>query len=174
MASTTTIRVQFGTPTGGPNGDAQPAFLSASLDSRETGLNGGKTSFKPGDMAVILIYKSTNVTLEQPIASAGSISLGSQVEVDITEDLTFLGELKTNLQIPPTGAITGKWLGRSLGSISASGTGEVTASGGDSSKVGVFRATYKGTATVCTLVSPVDIEGATDFAIGVLIVGNVS
>ncbi len=59
-----TIRVQFGNPdgSGGPGGSGASGHLSAEVDTRAAGLNGGRSSFSPGETVYILIYKSDNVS----------------------------------------------------------------------------------------------------------------
>ena len=52
--STATIRVSFGDGSSSVPG----AHLSAEVDSRPTGLNGGKTSFQPGDSCWFLVFIS--------------------------------------------------------------------------------------------------------------------
>ena len=63
-----TIRVQFGNP----DGSEAAGHLSAEIDTRPGGLNGGRTSFNPGETAYILVYKSDNVSITDTICSAGS------------------------------------------------------------------------------------------------------
>lgn len=53
-----TVRVQFGDPDGTTTG-----HLSAEIDARTDGLNGGKTAFTPGETVYLLVYASANVTV---------------------------------------------------------------------------------------------------------------
>jgi hypothetical protein len=49
-----TIRVQFGNPDGSNGSDAS-GHLSAEVDTRPSGLNGGRSSFSPGETVYILV-----------------------------------------------------------------------------------------------------------------------
>lgn len=80
-----TIRVQFGNP----DGSAAEGQLSAEIDTRPGGLNGGRSSFSPGETAYILVYKSDNVSITDTICSAGSLSAQGSAVVTVTEELMF-------------------------------------------------------------------------------------
>ena len=78
-----TIRVQFGTA----SGDNAPGHLSAEVDSRPTGLNGGKTGFAPGETAYILVFASDNVSISETICSAGSLTAQGTTLVTVTDEI---------------------------------------------------------------------------------------
>ena len=80
-----TIRVQFGNP----DGSGSDGHLSAEVDTRPDGLNGGRSSFSPGETAYILVYKSDNVSITDTICSAGSLSAQGSAVVTVTEELMF-------------------------------------------------------------------------------------
>ena len=169
MSQDTTIVVQFGTGTA--DAAAAGAHLSAEIDRRENGLNGGKTSFAPGDTVHFLVYKSSNVTLENPVASAGSVAFTGSTNVEQTQDLIFANSNEARLRVPPVGGVTStQWLGNNLGGITINGTQATAANKG----VGVARVTYTATATTGTITSPGTLDGLNDFSIVVLIVGNVT
>jgi hypothetical protein len=70
-------------------------YLSAEIDTREEGPNEGKTSFSPGDTVWFLVYKGESVDLVSAEASAGSASLGEEIEVAKSEDVVFDGSAST-------------------------------------------------------------------------------
>ena len=80
-----TIRVQFGNP----DGSGSDGHLSAEVDTRPDGLNGGRSSFSPGETAYILVYKSDNVSITDTICSAGSLSSQGTAVVSVTEEIMF-------------------------------------------------------------------------------------
>jgi hypothetical protein len=47
--------------------------MVAEVDSREDGLNHGRSIFMPGDDVYILLYVSSNVTLKTPVVSHGTL-----------------------------------------------------------------------------------------------------
>lgn len=164
-----TITVKFGNANGG--GDAV-GHLSAEIDTRPTGLNGGNSSFDPGTNVAILIYKTDNVAITQTDCSAGSLSMGEQETVTIAEDVTFMDEQETSLPVPATSTPSIEWFGRSLGAITLK-SDKMTLRA-ESKGVAVGRVTYQATASVLRLQSPDSINGSTDFSIAVLIAGTAS
>ena len=54
-----TLRATFGNP----DGSDAAGHLSAEIDTRPTGLNGGRNAFNPGETVYILVYKTDNVTI---------------------------------------------------------------------------------------------------------------
>ena len=117
MATNSSIVVSFGNQSAAAT--AANAHLSAQIDSRPTGLNGGNTSFNPGDTCWILIFMSDNVALDgDPVLSAGTLGGGQLVTgISITEQLTFANVNTASLSVPSTGITSSKWLGRSLGTL---------------------------------------------------------
>jgi hypothetical protein len=169
----TTIVVQFGTDTSADA--AANAHLSAEIDSREDGLNGGNTRFAPGDTAYFLVYKSDNVTLSSPISSAGTVSFNGTTSVPKEEEVVFAGTNEARLRVPAAGGLSNvKWLGNTLGNLSVNGATGITASEGGEGKAGVAKLTYTANATIGALSSPASIDGETDFSIVALIIGNVA
>ena len=167
----TTIVVQFGSPQ--RDGQSAAAHLSAEIDSRPDGLNGGKTSFLPGDRVGILVFKTPNVAVSAIECSSGSISTGGNVTVTRSEELTFANSDTANLSVPASGALSTRWMGRSLGTLSVAGD-EPTAVRASSRGIGVARVSFPAQADSYWLNSPATIDGLTDFSIVVVIVGEVS
>lgn len=167
MSVTANITVSFGAETGaGVDG-----HLSAEIDDREDGLNGGDTSFAPGDTAYFLVFKSANVTYDAPVCSAGSIQTASAGSVEREEELTFADTDTATLQVPCTGSLSVLWLGRSLGSLTLIDPMTVKAS---AKGVAVAKVTYSATADAFGLTSPSSLNGLTDFSILVFILGHIA
>jgi|PlaIllAssembly_1097288.scaffolds.fasta_scaffold00090_8 hypothetical protein len=144
---TTSIVVQFST------GAAAQGLLLVEVDDRDPaagGLNGGKTSFAPGDPVNLLLYKTANVTLNAAIVSLGSIAAGTSVTVAKEEDVIFAGEVETTTKYPVSGGFSYTWVGASLGTISLVGenTLRVPEPAAGSYAVGVAKVKYNATATV--------------------------
>ena len=161
-----TIRVQFGNP----DGSEAAGHLTAEIDTRPGGLNGGRTSFNPGETAYILVYKSDNVSITDTICSAGSLRSQGTAVVSVTEEIMFEDADTANLGKPARNALSQTvWYGRSLGSLSLQSdkvTVKAAAKG-----VGVAKVTYDALARVYALSSPSTLNGETDFSILALIKG---
>jgi len=113
MAVTANITVSFGTDSGTGDG-----HLSAEVDGRDDGLNGGETSFEPGDTAYFLVYRSDNVSIDSVECSAGSITSASAGLVTKEQDLSFAGTDSATLSVPASSITSTTWLGKTLGSLS--------------------------------------------------------
>lgn len=164
-----TIRVQFGSATGGePQG-----HLSAEIDSRPNGLNGGKTSFAPGESVYVLVYKTSNVSITETACSAGSFSSSGSATVTVEDEITFDGEDTASLSKPASSrSVSTEWMGRSLGSLSVQ-SDKMTVKAG-SKGVAVAKVSYSASALVYRLSSPSSINGTTDFSVVALIKGTAS
>lgn len=113
---TTTIVVQF---KGGGLDDA--GRIQAELDStREGNLNGGKTTFGPGDSVHILVYKSTGIVVSLPTTSVDTIQ-GTAVTkegegtLEVEETLRFVNQRDATARFPIQSLDSFKWVGNSLG-----------------------------------------------------------
>ena len=102
---TTSIVIQF------TQGD-EDAILTAQVDSREDGRNGGNTNFFPGQVVYYLITKTDNVRVTKQTASAGYISFVENSIEDVEEFLTFANESEASTSNPIYGSYSTKWLGR--------------------------------------------------------------
>lgn len=164
-----TIRVQFGNPDAA---SAANAHLSAEIDSREDGLNGGKTSFAPGEPVYILVYKTDNVNITQAACSAGSLTAINTVTVEVEEDVMFDDADTGSLGRPATHGIASTvWIGRSLGGLSVQA--DMTTVKAGQKGIAVARVQYTTRALVYKLSSPTTINGLTDFSILAVIQGEV-
>ena len=163
-----TIRVQFGSPDGQ---GASEGHLSAEVDARPDGLNGGKTSFSPGETVYLLVYRSDNVSITETICSAGSLSAQGTVTVTVTDELMFEETDSASLSVPARAGLTASvWYGRSLGSLTLQSdkvTVKTQAKG-----VGVAKVSYEALAQIYALASPASLNGETDFSILALIKGS--
>jgi len=163
-----TIRVQFGSPDGQGTSEGH---LSAEVDARPQGLNGGKTSFSPGETVFILVYKSDNVSITETICSAGSLSAQGTATVTVTDELMFEETDAASLSVPARAGIgTSVWYGRSLGNLMLQAD-KVTVKSAVKG-VGVAKITYEAQAEVYALASPAALNGETDFSILALIKGS--
>lgn len=164
-----TIRVQFGNA----SGDNAPGHLSAEVDSRPTGLNGGKTGFAPGETAFILVYASDNVSISETICSAGSLTAQGTTLVTVTDEVMFEDSDAASLSKPANGSLASTtWYGRSLGSLTLMGDKSTVKS--SVKGVGVAKVSYEARALVYALASPATLNGETDFSILALIKGAAS
>lgn len=167
MTVTANITVSFGDGADGSSG-----HLSAEIDRRPDGLNGGKTSFAPGDTAHFLVYKSANVRHDAPVASAGTINRGgSGISVTKEDDIQFADTDTASLSIPVDSISSVTWLGRSLGSLTLTDPTTVKAS---AKGVAVARVRYVAKADAWSLSSPSTLAGLTDFSILVFILGHLA
>jgi len=166
---TTSIVVQF------TQADGTSGTLVMEVDDRATadgGLNGGKTSFMPGDTVWLLRYKSSNVVLDAQETSLGSLAEGAAVVVSKTEDVTFAGETEASVRYPITSGFTYTWVGKDNGTISVIGetTLRIPEPAAGSYAVGIAKVTYNTTATVVTLTH--SDPGLPDYGIVVFVAGH--
>lgn len=167
MPVTANITVSFG-----DGADASSGHLSAEVDSRPDGLNEGRTSFSPGDTAHFLVYKSSNVSYNAPVSSAGSISArASGLTVTKEDDVQFADTDTASLSIPAQSIVSVTWLGRSLGSLALADPMTLKAS---ARGVAVARVKYTAQADAWSLASPASLGGLTDFSILVFILGRLA
>lgn len=165
-----TIRVQFGTP--GAEGGAS-GHLSAEVDTRPNGLNGGKSSFSPGETVYVLVYKTDNVTIAETLCSAGSLSAQGTTLVTLSDEVMFEDAETATLRVPAHGAISNTvWYGRALGSLTVQS--DRTTLRAAVKGVGVAKVTYQALAHIYTLSSPTSLNGETDFSILAIIKGTLT
>ena len=169
---TSGFNIKFGDET-----QEDAGYLSAEVDDREDGLNGGRTSFAPGDVVAFLVYESNNVYHDMPVVTAGLVETIGQLIVDKEIELQFIDTDKQSLPIP---AITKPlfdaqasvtWIGLSLGALTVdiNDLMTVTATG---SGIGVAKVKYQCKATAYRLASPATVSGYDDFSIIVYIKGH--
>lgn len=115
-AVTASLVINFQTPEYSGDG-----FLSLEVDSRpeeDGGLNGGNTSFAPGDTAYILMFKESSVTLSDIFTTGGALTKVSDSEIQSFTDLdaeiiTVSNSATANLSRPANmDDITLSWVGK--------------------------------------------------------------
>lgn len=106
----------------GPDGTAPDASLIVEVDSRADGLNGGRTTIRPGDSVGYLIYKTDNVTITEQIVTAGGISSAGAGLITIggADDplrLNFLDDDEQTVSKPIAGGLKTNWFGADGGNV---------------------------------------------------------
>ena len=160
---TTTITVQFGEAAASPG-------ISAEIDGRPDGLNGGRSRFYPGDVVYFLVYRPDGVKLDQPTASAGSVYPAPAQNVKVEETVRFTNGRTARLSKPASGSVSVKWMGMSLGSA-ALGADQMTLTASQSG-VAVAKVSYTSKASAYRLAAPSSVGGETSFEILVVITGR--
>lgn len=171
-----TLNINFADDTGGANQGA----LKLEIDDREDGLNGGDTSFSPGDNAYFFLFKDETVTLltTRPLVTAGGVTAASPATgiKAVDENITFSNTDTGSLGYPPDGAVTMEWLGRSYelsGTTFRSNTalpevnGSELSMAGGKKVFGLLKCTYNSTGSLWKLLNvPTDIPEVLALAVG--------
>lgn len=153
-------------------------ILKLEIDDREDGLNGGDTSFAPGDDAYFFLFKDDTVTLitTMPKSTAGGVSgAGSGVKA-VDENISFSNTDTSSLGYPPDGSVTMEWLGRAYelkgtellpySTLPEVNGSELKISGGKK-VVGILHCTYSSVGSLWKLSSvPADLPESMVIAIG--------
>lgn len=168
-----TLNVNFSEDT-----EATQGVLKLEIDDRENGLNGGDTSFQPGDTVGFWLFKDSNVTLNTsvPVSTSGGVTSAGSDSIEVDEYITFSNSDSASLGYPPSGSVSLDWIGRAY---KISGTTVTTTStlpertrsqlkmADGSQVVGVLRAQYTASGSLYRLRSvPTDITEVLIFAIG--------
>ena len=157
-------------------GDVEDAYLSAEILDLD---NEGKTSFSAGDTVYFRVYHSCDYELTE---TAGTTSTTETDIIQNIKELTddgkgevitfaFSGTTSTGKLIDTV--VSSSWMGTALGTIAKSGYSEVSgglitkANGGSGlpDSVGVARVDYNTKYDLCTLNSPAEIDGSTNYSI---------
>lgn len=93
------------------------------VDGREDGLNGGKTSFRPGDNVFLLLYHPPLAVVEHALTTQGSLVKGENFTIPVTEFVTFGNQDNASLSKPAVALPTVNWMGESLGNVVLEGNG---------------------------------------------------
>ena len=172
-----TLNVSFDADTESTTGN-----LKLEIDDREDGLNGGDTSFSPGDDAYYFLFKDSNIDVVSHVTTAGGTAPASPSSgtKDIDENITFSNSDTGSLGYPPDGSVTMKWLGRCYeikGTDVTSNTTlpEVTRSelkiAGGKKVAGVLNCVYSSTGSLHKLSSvPKDFKESMIIAVGTVVV----
>lgn len=96
--------------------EAATGSIKLEIDDREDGLNGGDTSFAPGDDAFFFLFKDANVTLVTtvPERTAGGVTSAGSGTRSLDENITFSNSNSGSLGYPPDGSVAMSWIGRSF------------------------------------------------------------
>ena len=172
-----TLNVNFAADTG----TTTEGSLKLEIDDRETGLNGGDTSFVPGDTVGFWLFKDSNVTVVAgPTSTSGGITSAGTDTKTIDEYITFSNSDSGSLGYPPSGAVSLEWQGRCYRIVESNGSVSVTTIStlpdrtrsqlkmpNNENVAGVLRAQYTTTGSLYRLQSvPEDITEVLIFAIG--------
>lgn len=117
-------------------GAADGEVLAAELDSEK---NGNKTQFLYGEKAYFRVYtypESMGLTITE---SDGHVTSEGSGTVDEEENIVFTNSNEGSCSKPVSSITSSKWLGNSLGSVSAAGTKIKTSSKG----VAVLKLNYR-------------------------------
>jgi hypothetical protein len=171
-----TLNVTFNTDEDA--GTAGRGTIKLEIDDREDGLNGGDTSFSPGDDAYFFMFKDESVTLitNTPVSTAGGVSSAGSGIKAIEDQISFTNSDTSSLNYPPNGGVSLEWFGRSYAlsgtTLSINNTlPEISGSElkipGGKKVIGVLKCTYNTTGSLWKLSSvPVDITEVVIVAIG--------
>ena len=112
---TATLVVDFTDP--GAAGLDGSGLLRLEIDSREDGLNGGNTSFRPGDPVHYLLIKSSNVTITDHDTTAGGHFQVGSGSFSHTETIVFFNTAEASLSYPLASGLSVDWQGNSGGAV---------------------------------------------------------
>ena len=169
---TATLNISFS------DSSAGGGALSLEIDDRPDGLNGGNTSFKPGDEVGFLRFKAEFIKIEKQETTAGVINRlqdkdGSKaIRGDDADYLTFSGSNSASLKYPASGNVTFTPQGKVFdkdgvvypASLSVKDQIDVTA---QKEIYGIFKAEYDSKFEAFKLISvPPDMLQAMVFCIG--------
>ena len=149
-------------------------MLTAEVDARPDGFNGGKTSFTQGDSPVFLVFKTSDVTIDSIKPSAGAIQPLGAGNFLVEQDLQFVDNSGVVLSKPISGSfLTQKWLGVDLGTLSLVGQTSVVTSNPPGDTPGVNRVTFNSQFQAYRIANiNVPLNGETEFPVVVLIKGT--
>lgn len=168
---TATLRIGFGAEAEQTGANT----LIAEIDTRPGGLNGGKTSFIPGDEVYILVYKSSNVTIDSAIASTGTLTFEGGLSpeiVNLSESVVFANTPDANVTRPILTIQSNNWLGNNLGGILKTGELQISLTSPPAGiYAGVNDVNYDSEAQVYRLSNTL-INGISEYEIAIVFVGT--
>lgn len=144
-------------------------------DVSEGGLNGGNTSFKPGDSVYYLMYHADNVSITQHVVTSGTKSSAPAGTRDVEKEyITFTDSSEGSLQYPATSGVTFAWVGNAIRTDGGNSGVSITLDSLDhqsirlSGKVaGILRADYSANYQAFKLSNvPLDIDQVMIFVAG--------
>lgn len=145
-------------------------ILKVEVDDRLDGLNKGKTSFAPGDEVGLLIYRTSNVTIDKIITSLGSVKAEGSGSRQLEEFITFADADEAGSNYPIKSNFSYSWIGETLGSLVLQGESSVKAS---SKGVAAAQIKYTTDFLQYRLINiPKSYNGLTSFPVVVFVVGR--
>ena len=162
---TTSIVVNFG--------EDDQGILTAKVDDRPNGYNSGETSFAPGETVGFLVYSTSNVSVNTPIPSLGSVQqiTGAQTESQ-DEFITFENTNKSSSSLPIRSGFTYEWIGTNLGAVTVSDQQTVIAA---NKGVAVLHITYNTQFVPWRLTNiPTTVAGESSFPVLIFISGTIA
>lgn len=92
--------------------------FSVEVDDRETGPNGGRTNFNPGDSVALLLFASPNISSIRSFITSGSLSGGGgSISIEKEEIIAFAKESEASARYPVSSIIGYEWYGPGPSSI---------------------------------------------------------
>lgn len=151
-------------------------LLTAEIDGREDGYNGGRTTFGPGDEPVILVRKGADVTITEVVTSLGSCSYFATGSTEEEEFLTYVRAKSAEVNKPVSSILTNSWYGNNLGSIKLVGNKEIVIDTPNPvTGVGILGIKYTSQFLAYRLTGiPSAVNGKKEFQVVVLFVGQVN
>ena len=146
--------------------------LQAEIDSREDGLNLGKTRFGKGDQPGYLVFTSANVVLTSQTPSAGVVQTVGIEDILQEETLRFAEERQASVSKPVFNQALSsfKWIGNDLGTPTVVDAKTVSV---PTLGVGVLKVTYLARSRQFRLTNiAVPLNGETEFEVLILIKGE--
>lgn len=145
-------------------------ILKAEIDARENGYNSGRSKFIPGvDDPVILVYKSTPVTITGMDVTAGNLNSLGHGSILVEEYVEFNKEREVTVTYPISNSFTSKWVGVDGGPVSFSENNISL----PSEVLGALKISYNSVFEAFRLVNvPAVLDSETEFPVLIYIVGE--
>lgn len=124
----------------GADGAGPDASLSVEVDSREDGLNDGRTTIRPGDPVYYLVYKTDNVMVTEHITTTGAIAGAGGGLISVDEYLSFVDDDEKTLNKPIAGGFSASWIGLNGGTVAQASQTRLRL---PAKAVGVLHVTYQ-------------------------------
>ena len=120
-------------------GAVQQAIISAEIDARPAGLNGGNTDFVAGDSIGYLVFLS-GAKITRQTATAGHIISAGNGQAEIEEILTFEATKTATATKPVSGGFSAQWIGLDGGPLSVTKPNLISA---QKSTIGLASVSYQ-------------------------------
>lgn len=95
--------------------EATGGVLKLEIDNRSNGINGGDTSFEPGDDVGFFMFKDSNIDIiAGPTSTSGGITTAqpSSGSKQLDEFISFSNSDSGSLGYPPSSGVDLEWMGR--------------------------------------------------------------